>query len=158
MEDPQRATQWRARCPRFRLKKCDVGSHVFQVCSSLYAWLTGIIVSWLALAPPAPSNLTSSTSSGHGGVEADTNSAIRGLRLAGSASSEAGVIVLTFEYTEDCGVSDFTLEYTEEGEENDPPHEREGGCGVRVQALEYTGDGGGSASSPEDGSVRGDRG
>ena len=46
------ATQRRAGCPRFRLKKCGVGSHAFQVCSSLYAWLTGIIVSSLALAPP----------------------------------------------------------------------------------------------------------
>ena len=29
---------------------------------------------------------------------------------------------------------------------------------MRVRALEYTGDGGGSALSPVDGSVRGDRG
>ena len=55
---------------------------------------------------------------------------------------------------------DFTLEYTEEGEEFDLARERRGGggCGVRVRVLEYTGDGGGSASSLVDGSVRGDRG
>ena len=53
---------------------------------------------------------------------------------------------------------DFTLEYTEEGEEIDLARERGKGYGVRVRALEYTGDGGGSASSPVDGSVRADRG
>ena len=52
----------------------------------------------------------------------------------------------------------FTLEYIEEGEEIDLARERGEGCGVRVRALEYTGNGGGSASSPADGSVRGDRG
>ena len=121
--------------------------------------------------PPDPSSLAGSNGGGHGRAEADTDSVIRGLCLAGSVSPESGVSVLTFEQTEDCGVSDFTLvykedcgvrdftlEYTEEGEEDDLSRERGGGCGVRDRALEYTGDGGGSASSPVDGTVRGDRG
>ena len=88
--------------------------------------------------PPAPSNLTGSTGGGQGGVEADTDSVIRGLCVAGSASSGSSVSVPTFEFTEDCAVSDFTLEYnedcgdftleyTEAGEENDPSLERGGG-------------------------------
>ena len=52
---------------------------------------------------------------------------------------------------------DFILEYTEEGVEFDLGRERGWGFGVSVRALEYTGDGGGSASSPAHGSVRGGR-
>ena len=82
---PAGVTQRRARCPCFRLKKCGVESHVFQVCSSLYAWLTGIIVSWLALAPPppAPSNLTGSIGWGGGGGAATAHGdGVTGMVLA----------------------------------------------------------------------------
>ena len=40
---------------------------------------------------PSPPILTGPTGGGHGGVEADSDAALRGLRLAGSASAEGGV-------------------------------------------------------------------
>ena len=132
-------------------------------CAPPYTWLTRITGSWLAPPPPRPF-----VSHWFHWRQPWGGQGRRPLRDSRSAPSRSCVIILTFECTEDCGVSnfmlecnehcgvkDFTLGYTEEGERND--QSREGGCGVTIRALEYIGDGGGSALSPEDGNVKGTR-